>query len=87
MNNNSEDEQLAKLRDIQIARLAFIGASIATIGDGISTYAAALALEVLEEANNQRSQPSSSHFKNLDIAQKQLDYYIQQLQHMRQWIK
>jgi len=65
------------LRDIEIARLAFIGASIATLGDGISALAAGLVLEALEQdnqvQNNSRNAPDESSI------QIQIDYFIDEL--------
>lgn len=58
MNNNKKNsEQSSGSQDIQIARLAFIGASIVTLGDLISTLAAGLALDALEKSKNGDSGP------------------------------
>ena len=69
-----------ELRDIEIAKLAFIGGSIATLGDGIATLAAGLALDALQQEyktkNNSRN-ASSKSTKN------QLDYFINELVKIR----
>lgn len=66
------------LRDIEIAKLAFIGASIATLGDGIAALAAGLALEALEE-NFQSQSGSRNVHKDVGSTQRQLDYFINEL--------
>lgn len=76
-NTNQSNSSL----DIQIARLAYIGAAIATLGDGISAVAAGLALESLERANlvtiaSVRNQYDESSQLNM---QQQLDYFINEL--------
>jgi NhaP-type Na+/H+ or K+/H+ antiporter len=73
MQNNKDNKDI---RDIEIAKLAFIGASIATLGDGIAALAAGLALDALEQdyktKNNSRN-ASNKSTKN------QLDYFINEL--------
>lgn len=68
-------------RDIEIAKLAFIGASIATIGDGIAALAAGLALEALQQdaqtLNNSRNSAVTGS------TQEQLDYFINELVKIR----
>lgn len=67
--NEANYENYKSERDIEVARIAYIGAAIATvadaiavIGDGISTYAAKLALDALIEdyAESQATSSSSS---------------------------
>ncbi|MFF2479907.1 translation initiation factor 2 [Paenibacillus sp. NPDC058071] len=87
MDPNQTDFELA---DIQIARLAFIGASIATLGDGIAAVAAGLALESLEIQkiqSDQRSYFQSNPSQQLESTQKQLDYFIQELIKLRTHIR
>lgn len=69
----------ANSRDIQIARIAFIGATIATIGDGIAAYAAALALDALENPETDTRNSNS----NIEDSKAQIDYYINELIHVR----
>lgn len=83
--NNSE--KLAQIREIQIARIAFIGASIATIGDGIAALAAGLALEVLENNYKQTSRSYPNDPNQLIKAQRNLDHYINELIQLRKSIK
>lgn len=84
-NTNSEltSEQLSTLRDIQIARLAFIGASIAAIGDGIGAVAAGLAVDALENPIELRSQSAYHRTSQLEMSQRNLDYYIHELIQLR----
>lgn len=69
-----------ELRDIEIAKLAFIGGSIAALGDGISALAAGLALEALQQDyNNKRNSPTAS----VKSTKNQLDYFINELVKIR----
>lgn len=69
-----------ELRDIEIAKLALIGASIATLGDGISALAAGLALDALEQdSQTQNAQNNSRNAPNEESTQGQLDYFIDEL--------
>ena len=54
-NNGNKSNQPSDSTDIQIARLAFIAATITTLGDGLAALAAGLALQELEKSNNQTS--------------------------------
>jgi len=80
---SNESNQAASAQAIQAAKLAFIGASIATIGDGLSAIAAGLALEELVNPIDQRSQNPTHHSKQLDATQQQIDYLINELIQIR----
>lgn len=84
--NANKKEQSPDSQEIQIARLAFIGASIATLGDGIAAIAAGLALEALENSSNQGTQKSDSSPQSKDM-QKQLDYLINELKQIKKMMK
>ena len=75
MENNSE------LRDIEIAKLAFIGAAIAAIGDGIGALAAGLALDALVQ--DQQNQNDNRNASFVGPTQVQLDYFINELIRIR----
>ena len=84
MNTNKKNsDQPSDSQDIQIARLAFIGASIVTLGDAISAIAAGLALEALEKKNGDSS-TSTNQTKDM---QKQLDYLINELRQLKKMMK
>lgn len=83
MNSDLTSEQLSTLRDIQIARLGFIGASIAAIGDGIAAVAAGLAVDALENPIETRSQTAYHRTSQLETTQRNLDYYIHELIQLR----
>lgn len=88
MNGNKNNlEQSSDSMNIQIARLAFIGASIVTLGDGISAIAAGLALEALEKSNNQDSQNTDTQLAQSKDIQKQMDYLINELKHIKRMMK
>ncbi|AZN41521.1 translation initiation factor 2 [Paenibacillus albus] len=81
------DENLNELiktaREIQIAKIEFIAASITVIGDGLAVVAAGLALEALENPIDQLPQKQSDRSKQLDSIQHNLDYYINELIQIR----
>jgi hypothetical protein len=79
---NSNDSQ-----DIQIARLAFIGASIATLGDAIAAVAAGLALEALEKSSNQNPGSSDEQSKHSAKMQQEIDYIINELKQIKKTMK
>ena len=85
--NGKNSEQSSDSQDIQIARLAFIGASIVTLGDAISAVAAGLALESLEKSKNQDSQKNDSPPHQSKDMQKQLDYLINELRQIKRMMK
>jgi hypothetical protein len=75
-------EQKEKLlREIELARLEFIGASLAAIGDGILAFAAGLALDLLEkELAGDQTRHQQTRFA---ATQHQLDYFIHELMRIR----
>lgn len=88
MNGNKKNlDQSSDSQAIQIARLSFIGASIVTLGDGISAIAAGLALEALENSSNQNSQNSDINSKQSEDMQKQMDYLINELKHIKKMMR
>jgi len=68
------------LRDIEIAKLAFIGGSIATLGDGIAALAAGLALEALKQDYKTKKNSRTASIKS---TKNQLDYFINELVKIR----
>lgn len=77
-------QQPSEATDIQIAKLAYIGASISTLGDGLSAVAAGLALNALEKSNNQNPQvQNNDQSKEVDDLQKQIDYLINELKQVK----
>lgn len=79
MENNKD------LRDIEIAKLAFIGASIAALGDGIGALAAGLALESLEK--DYYTQNNSRHATRVESTKVQLDHFINELIQIRNIVR
>ncbi len=86
--SRNDNSQEASAKEIHIARLAFIGASITTLGDGIAAAAAKMALDDLELSNNnnnndnnnnRRSQSHIHSMRHLETIQCQMDYYIHEL--------
>ncbi|WP_249435996.1 translation initiation factor 2 [Paenibacillus sp. Marseille-Q4541] len=68
------------LRDIEIAKLAFIGGSITTLGDGITALAAGLAFEALKQDYKTKK---NSHSSSIKSTKNQLDYFINELVKIR----
>lgn len=88
MSNNKKDaEQVTNLQDIQIARLSFIGATIATLGDGLSAIAAGLALNALENPDGASTQSMDAQFMQSQDVQKQIDYLIHELKQIKRMMK
>ncbi|MDQ6420899.1 translation initiation factor 2 [Paenibacillus sp. LHD-117] len=77
------DEKQKLLREIEITRLEFIGASLAAIGDGILAFSAGLALEMLE---NELVDQSRTQHVHIAATQNQLDYFIHELMKIRKTI-
>ncbi len=69
------------LRNIEIAKLAFIGASIATIGDGIAALAAGMALDALQQ--DCQTPNNTRHASTVGATLGQLDYFINELVKIR----
>lgn len=69
-----------ELRDIEIAKLAFIGGSIVTIGDGIAALAAGLALDALNQDTKTNDNNRKAHIKS---TKNQLDHFINELVKIR----
>lgn len=86
-NNGRNGKQGAESQELLIARLAFIGASISTLGDGISAIAAGLALEDLERSKYQGSQNSNDPSKQSESMQKEIDYIINELKQIKKMMK
>lgn len=77
-------DQLSDSTEIYAAKLAYIGATIATIGGGLQVIAAGIALEILEKSKNQDSQNQQIQSKESKIMQKQIDYLIKELNNLKQ---
>lgn len=91
--NNNNKNKLEKSPDsfeIQIARLVYIGSTISTIGGGLQTLAAALALNALEKANSQDSQSSQTRneqSKQPEDLEMQIDSIIKELKQIKRMMK
>ncbi|MEK5332870.1 MULTISPECIES: translation initiation factor 2 [unclassified Lysinibacillus] len=86
-NNQNNSNQSTDSLDIYAAKLAYIGTSISTLGDGIQTIAAGLTLESLKKASNQSSQDLPNQTKQTENMQKQIDYLIAELKHIKKYLK
>lgn len=71
---------------IYAARLGYIGSCISTLGGGLSTIAAGIALQALVEASDEGFEGFKSQSdpdKESEIMQNQIDYLIDELKHMK----
>ncbi|ARJ37606.1 translation initiation factor 2 [Sporosarcina sp. P21c] len=80
---NSNKQQFGKNTDspeVFAAKLALLGAAISTLGDGIQTIAAGIALQELENSNRQDPQDQLS--EEMKKMQKQIDQLSKQIAKM-----
>jgi hypothetical protein len=88
MGRNNKQNQDNDSMDIYIAKLAYIGTAISTLGDGIQTIAAGLALESLQNAKNDSSPTNNGdQTAKVDNMQKQIDYLIAELKQIKKMLK
>lgn len=80
-NNKSKDTKVSF--DIQLARLVYIGSTISTLGGGLQTLAAALALNALEKASSQNSQNQFDQSKQSEDLEMQIDSIIKELKEIK----
>ena len=88
-NKKDQLNQPPESLDLYVAKLTFIGASIATLGDGLQALAAGIALEALEKekSNNKSSQNHNGNSKQSEATQKQLDYLINELNQIKKMFR
>lgn len=84
---NKSFAQSSESIDIRIARLAFIGASISTLGDGLQALAAGLALESLQRSKNQTTPNQDEQTNQTDSMQDQIDYIINELNQFKKMMQ
>ena len=88
--DKNQNNQPSDSLDLYVAKLAFIGASIATLGDGLSAVAAGIALEALEkkeQSNNKSPQNQNGQSKQLEKMQKQIDDLINELNQVKKMFR
>jgi len=66
--------------------LAYVGLVITTLGNGIETIAAGLALEALRKSNTSNSQNDMEQSMKKDNMQKQINYLIYELKQVKKII-
>ncbi|MGE7917028.1 translation initiation factor 2 [Lysinibacillus xylanilyticus] len=86
-NSKSNSSQPNDSLEIYAAKLAYVGLAISTLGNGIQTIAAGLALEALRNSNTQNSQNDTEQSMQKDNMQKQIDYLIHELKQIKKIIK
>ncbi|MFJ7738353.1 translation initiation factor 2 [Lysinibacillus sp. NPDC097287] len=85
--NDKKVNQSADSIDIQIAKLAYVGASISSLGGGIQLIAARLVIDALEKSNNKRSQNQDEQSKKLEDMQKQINSIIKELKQVKRMMR
>jgi type 1 fimbria pilin len=84
MNKNTQNDQSTGTQEIDAAKLALIGAALATLGDALQTISAGLALEVLENQKNQTMPDQTDQLKKIeDRMQKQIDHLTNELSKLK----
>ena len=83
-NNKSKDTKVSF--DIQLARLVYIGSTISTLGGGLQTLAAALALNALEKASSQNFKNQFDQSKQSEDLEMQIDSIIKELKEIKKII-
>ncbi|WP_286922998.1 MULTISPECIES: translation initiation factor 2 [Lysinibacillus] len=66
--------------------MAYVGLVITTLGNGIQTIAAGLALEALRKSNTSNSQNDMEQSMKKDNMQKQINYLIYELKQVKKII-
>ncbi|EFI67966.1 hypothetical protein BFZC1_14093 [Lysinibacillus fusiformis ZC1] len=90
MGRNNKPSQGNESIEIYVAKLSYIGTAISTLGDGLQTIAVGLALEALQNANNDSSQTNNGNGNQtvkIDNMQKQIDYLIAELKQIKKMLK
>ncbi|AWE07650.1 translation initiation factor 2 [Lysinibacillus sp. 2017] len=85
-NKNNKLKQSSDSFDIQVARLVYIGSTISTLGGGLQTIAAALALSALEKASSESFQSQYDQSKQPEDLEMQIDSIIKELKQIKKII-
>lgn len=83
----NKSNQNGDSQEIYAAKLAYIGSAIVTLGDGLVAIAAGLTLESLIKSKNQGSTNGEYQSFQTENMQKQIDYLINELKHIKKIIK
>ena len=73
LNNNTRNVSASPNNELTSAQLAVLGGFLATLGDAISTYAAVLALEELQQTQNNNNNDKISELE------KQIKYLTKEM--------
>ena len=80
--NDDKIKQHSDSQDVQIAKLEYVGAALASLGVGIKLIAAGLAVDVLEKSNKEKFKNKDKQYKELDGMQKQINILIKELKQL-----
>ena len=73
--------------DLYIARLVYIGSTISTLGGGLQTLAAALALNALEKSNSPNFQRKNEQANQPEDLKMHIDSIIKELKEIKKIIE
>ncbi|WP_039042355.1 hypothetical protein [Sporosarcina sp. ZBG7A] len=68
--------------EIYAARIGFIGALLSTLGDGLQSVGAGIALQQLENSSSQDTQNQSDQSNQIESMQKQIDQLTRKIEKM-----
>lgn len=81
-NKNNSSNQNNDAEDRLIAKLAFWGGALATLGDTFATISAGLALQQLDKDKDQSTDDQSDLVQQIENMQKQIDQLTYKLEKM-----
>ncbi len=84
--NQNNSNQIPQSSENEAAQLAFIGALISTLGDGISTIAAALALQEAQQAQQSQNNNNNNNSDEIRKMQKQIDVLSKEMKHLKRML-
>lgn len=85
MNNDymNQSSQNVDSPEIYAARLSLIGSTLSTLGDGLQTITAGIALQELKnQSSAQNSSNESDHTNQIEIMQKQIERLAQKIERL-----
>lgn len=84
MNNfdNTPQGENSTSPEIYAARIGFIGALLSTLGDGLQSVGAGIALQQLENSSSQDTQTQSDQSDQIESMQKQIDQLTRKIEKM-----
>ena len=73
--------------DVYIAKIAFIGATIVTVGDAIAAWATGLALQQLQNPTDPGSRSQNRQSNHSETIENQIDDFISELRQIKKMMR